>query len=145
MINIYTDGSCRHRSGGYGYVVYEDNTYLFHNVWYENDTTNNRMEIKAVIAALHYIRKTFDKKEIYNVYTDSQYTSNGYNSWMQKWKKNGWMRTHTKPVLNTDLWREMHTLKFELPKVNLKWVKGHHLSEGNILIDKLVDVRKRAI
>lgn len=121
MINIYTDGACKGNPGpgGWGALIIEngEKNEIFGG---EANTTNNRMEIMAVIMALRSIEK---KCEI-TVFTDSTYVQKGINEWIDKWKINGWRTSNRKDVKNKDLWVQLDSLNSEII-VNWIWVKGH--------------------
>ena len=121
MINIYTDGACKGNPGpgGWGALIIEngEKNEIFGG---EANTTNNRMEIMAVIMALRSIEK---KCEI-TVFTDSTYVQKGINEWIDKWKINGWRTSNRKDVKNKDLWVQLDSLNSEI-SVNWIWVKGH--------------------
>ena len=121
MINIYTDGACKGNPGpgGWGALIIEgDNkNEIFGG---EANTTNNRMEILAVIMALKAINTI---SEI-TVFTDSTYVQKGISEWIDKWKINGWKTSNKKEVKNKDLWLQLDILTAKL-KINWAWVKGH--------------------
>lgn len=127
-VTMYTDGAARgnpNGPGGYGTILqYVDSKGQVHmreySAGYEK-TTNNRMEMMAVIAGLEALNRPCEV----DVYSDSQYVVNAFNQhWIEGWKKRGWKRSGNKPVLNMDLWQRM--LKaMELHQVRFHWVKGH--------------------
>lgn len=127
-VTMYTDGAARgnpNGPGGYGTILqYVDSKGQVHmreySAGYEK-TTNNRMEMMAVIAGLEALNRPCEV----DVYSDSQYVVNAFNQhWIEGWKKRGWKRSGNKPVLNMDLWQRM--LKaMELHQVHFHWVKGH--------------------
>mgnify|MGYP001187904962 FL=1 len=121
MINIYTDGACKGNPGpgGWGALIIENGV---ENEIYggEGNTTNNRMEIMAVIMAL----RSIDKKSEITVFTDSTYVQKGINEWIDKWKINGWRTSNRKDVKNKDLWVQLDSLNSKI-RVNWMWVKGH--------------------
>ncbi len=130
---IYTDGACSGNpgNGGWGAV-------LFHNgrekdiYGGEKNTTNNKMELMAVIKALESIKKPLG----IDVFTDSQYVKNGINSWIHNWKKNGWKTANKKPVKNKELWMELDELVSQYD-VDWYWVKGHSGDVNNERADAL--------
>ena len=121
MINIYTDGACKGNPGpgGWGALIIEngEKNEIFGG---EANTTNNRMEIMAVIMAL----RSIDKKCEITVFTDSTYVQKGIKEWISKWKINGWKTSNRKDVKNKDLWVQLDSLNSEI-SVNWIWVKGH--------------------
>ena len=131
---LYTDGACSGNPGlgGYGGILmYSDIKREYSGV--EEDTTNNRMELKAVIVGLQRLKYACEV----DVYSDSAYVVNAYeNGWIQAWRKNGWKRADGKAVLNVDLWEELFALT-SLHKVVFNKVAGHADNEWNNRCDKL--------
>ena len=105
----------------------------------EANTTNNRMELRAVIASLEEAERRLaglpGAPVVVN--TDSQYVKNGVESWMAKWKRNGWRTADKKPVKNRELWEELDAVNSRV-KPTFKWVKGHAGVEDNERCDALV-------
>lgn len=135
MFEIYTDGSCDPNPGigSYGYVVLKNETYLREFVRRESDlTTNNRMELKAIIEALRFLK--WDDKAI--IYSDSLLSVRTYNDWMSKWFKNEKRLAKKK---NLDLVKELFELKKIRPYVIINWVKGHSDNYWNNYVDELVN------
>ncbi len=132
---IYTDGACKGNPGrgGWGALLragdHEREMYGG-----EPHTTNNRMELTAVIRALESLRRDCAVA----VYTDSQYVKNGIETWIHGWKRNGWKTSDRKPVKNAELWRELDTLVAR-HQVSWHWVKGHADNEGNLRADELAN------
>jgi ribonuclease HI len=132
-INIYTDGACSGNPGPGGWGVYIDNNgEIVELSGNESETTNNRMELQAIIEALSY----FSDISKINLFTDSKYVIDGANSWMVNWKKNGWQTAQKKPVKNKDLWIKLDTL-IQTHKLTWNWVKGHDGNFGNERADYL--------
>ena len=121
-VTIYTDGACLGNPGPGGYasiLIYHSHRKELSGS--EKHTTNNRMEMMAVITALEAL--TEPCKVI--LYTDSRYIIDSVNmKWLEKWKAKNWMRAKSKPVLNTDLWKRMIT-SLDKHQVVFNWVKGH--------------------
>ena len=133
-IEIYTDGACSGNpgAGGWGAVLlYKEHIKKISGG--EKDTTNNRMELKAVIESLHAVKKS--AAEII-VYTDSKYVQNGIMEWIHGWKKNGWKNAAKKPIKNVDLWMELDA-EAAKHKIEWKWVKGHSGNKYNEMADEL--------
>ena len=132
---IYTDGACKGNPGpgGWGALLQyrARELELFGG---ESLTTNNRMELTAVIRALESLKR----RTAVEIYTDSQYVKNGIEAWIGKWKTNGWKTSDRKPVKNEDLWRELDRLAREHDIV-WHWVKGHADTEGNCRADALAN------
>jgi len=135
MINIYTDGACKGNPGpgGWGALIIEGDTK---NEIYggEADTTNNRMEILAVIMAL----KTINTGSGITIFTDSTYVQKGISEWIGKWKTNGWRTSNKKDVKNKDLWVQLDSLSSEF-SINWMWVKGHSGHPENDRADYLAN------
>jgi len=133
-IEIYTDGACSKNpgAGGWGAVLlYKEHIKKISGS--EKDTTNNRMELKAVIESLRVVRKS--AADII-VYTDSKYVQNGIMEWIHGWKKNGWKNAAKKPIKNVDLWMELDA-EAAKHKIEWKWVKGHSGNKYNEMADEL--------
>ena len=133
-IEIYTDGACSGNPGpgGYGIVLKYNNIQKEYS-GYAEQTTNNRMELTAVIEALKLLKEPCNV----TLYSDSAYTLNAFLlGWIDSWILNSWKTASKKPVLNVDLWKELIELK---NKHNITWVKvkGHADNELNNLCDKL--------
>jgi ribonuclease HI len=133
IINIYTDGACSGNPGPGGWGAYIDNAGVVTELsGREEDTTNNRMELKAVIEALN----SFTNKTNLNLYTDSKYVMDGSSKWIENWKKNGWKTAQKKAVKNQDLWIELDKL-IHFHQIHWVWVKGHDGNLGNERADYL--------
>lgn len=145
---FYTDGSCKangnpNSKGGFGVVgIWEENK----EIWYEyqefkSPTTNNEMELMAILHTLKYIKE----KEIFFprpiIYTDSAYCYNIINNWMYSWERNGWVRPKNQEIKNLDIIKEI----FELASLaQIKKVSGHSGIIGNELADKLATGERTA-
>jgi len=130
-ITIYTDGACSGNpgKGGWAAVIIEDENEKTIS-GSEMLTTNNRMELLAVINAL----KEVSSAKL-DIYTDSKYVKNGIESWIKNWKMNGWMTAAKQPVKNKDLWLELDTLVTK-KEIEWKWVKGHSNDHYNTIVDE---------
>ena len=121
MVEIYTDGACKGNPGvgGWGAILRFGGTEkeLFGGV---ANTTNNRMEMIAVIEALRSLSRSCDAV----VFTDSSYVQKGISEWIHGWKRNGWKTSDKKPVKNADLWQTLDQLAAG-HKIEWQWVKGH--------------------
>ena len=137
-IIAYTDGACSGNPGPGGWGVLleaRDGDHLLKTrelCGGAQDTTNNRMELMAVISAL----ETLTKPSSITVITDSAYVKNGITSWINAWKKNGWMTSARKPVKNIKLWQDLDAAQLR-HQVAWKWIKGHAGHSGNERADKL--------
>jgi ribonuclease HI len=132
---IYTDGACKGNPGpgGWGALLQSKGREreLFGG---ESHTTNNRMELIAVIRAL----QSLSRPATVEVYTDSQYVKNGIESWINVWKRNGWKTSQRKPVKNVDLWLELDSAAAP-HRIGWHWVKGHADTPGNQRADELAN------
>lgn len=133
MIKIWTDGSCLGNPGpgGWAFIVTDGKNTAERNGG-ECDTTNNRMELMAVISALKATRKHNEVE----IHTDSQYVKNGMQSWLKNWKARGWRTADKKPVKNQDLWMQLDELASNV-KIHWIWVRGHDGEEFNERCDEL--------
>lgn len=133
-IDLYTDGACSYNPGpgGYGIVLIYGN-YIRKFSGFEDDTTNNRMELMAVIVGLSKVKQPCD----ITIYTDSAYVSNAFlNNWIDNWQKNNWKTSSKKEVKNIDLWTKLlEALKPH--KVTWVKVKGHSDNIYNNMCDEL--------
>jgi len=133
-VDIYTDGACKGNPGpgGYGTIL------VFGSIEKElsggdPDTTNNRMELMAVIAGFEVLKEPCDV----TLYTDSKYVADSIlKGWAKSWRKNGWRKGDKSPALNVDLWERLLNL-LENHTVNIVWVKGHAGHEYNERCDVL--------
>ena len=139
-VTIYTDGSARGNAdgpGGYGTILqYVDSTGTLHekelSAGYKK-TTNNRMELMAVIAGLEALNRPCQVE----LYSDSKYVIDAFEkNWVDSWLKNGWKNSQKKPVKNIDLWKRLLEAKKQ-HQVQFHWVKGHAGHPENERCDKL--------
>ncbi len=134
QIEIFTDGACQGNPGpgGWGAILrYKGIEKEISGG--EANTTNNRMELTAVIKALQLLKEPC----MVNLYSDSQYVCNALKlGWAKKWRSNGWMRNKKEPALNPELWQELLSL-YEKHTINVIWVKGHNGHPENERCDKL--------
>lgn len=133
-IVLYTDGACSGNPGpgGWGCVLQYNNNQKEMS-GFEPNTTNNRMELMAVIKGLEALKEPCSV----NVYTDSSYVFNAFTqNWIDNWQKNNWVNSAKKPVLNVDLWKLLISLT-ERHRVVFNKVKGHSDNELNNRCDKL--------
>lgn len=139
-LSIYTDGACRPNPGvgAYGYVILSSQEEKVHEFSTRvDDTTNNIMELSAVLAALNYSFVTYPDAVIH-LYTDSQYVKLGITEWIKLWKKRNWKTADGKGVKNQDLWFLLDEI-IQHVHVQFHWVKGHASSEWNNYVDELCD------
>lgn len=133
MLKIWTDGSCLGNPGPGGWAfVATDGEHVAERSGGEKDTTNNRMELMAVLRAITAAHR---HNEI-EIHTDSQYVKNGMMTWLKNWKRNNWRTADKKPVKNQDLWAALDTAASNM-KIHWVWVKGHAGEEFNERCDEL--------
>ena len=133
-IKLYTDGACSGNPGpgGYGTVLIYNGIRKELSGGYAN-TTNNRMEIMAVLKGLEALKESCRV----TVYSDSKYVVDAIEKgWVEKWRRNNWMRNNKERALNVDLWQRLLAL-MEKHEVCFQWVKGHHTNEENNRCDQL--------
>ncbi len=133
-VEIFTDGACSGNPGpgGWGAILRYNGTEKELSGG-ENNTTNNRMELTAVISALKALKMPCEV----TVTTDSKYVFDSITKgWVYSWQKNGWRKADKKPALNPDLWTELLKL-LETHKVTFNWVKGHNEHPENERCDRL--------
>ena len=135
MIEIYTDGACRGNPGPGGWAV------LLRKGEHEREisgaealTTNNRMELTAVIRALESLKRSVPV----SLYTDSEYVLRGVREWLPDWKSRGWLTAARKPVKNRDLWEQLDRL-ITGHDIDWHWVRGHSGVAGNERVDRLAN------
>ncbi|MDO8891433.1 MAG: ribonuclease HI [Sulfurimicrobium sp.] len=135
IVDVYTDGACKGNPGrgGWGALLRFRNQEreLFGG---ELHTTNNRMELMAVIKALEALSRPCRAR----VHTDSQYVQKGISEWIHNWKRRGWRTADNKPVKNVDLWQELDQLAVQ-HHLEWIWVKGHAGHEENERADQLAN------
>jgi len=142
---VFTDGSCERNPdgpGGWGVVKAIQNKPIAQKYGHAEITTNNRMELTALIEGL----KTVAADERIDVYTDSMYCYNIATKWAASWKRNGWTRGKKREqVENLDLVKELHELTLMHPKATVRWIRGHDGSLGNEYADSLSTAYTREV
>ena len=132
---IYTDGACKGNPGPGGWGALLRAGAAERELWGgEPRTTNNRMELLAVIHGLSALTRPC----AVTVFTDSEYVKNGITTWIHGWKKRGWLTADRKPVKNQDLWQRLDQLASQ-HRVDWQWVKGHAGDPGNERADALAN------
>ena len=135
LLKIWTDGACKGNPGPGGWGVFMrwgDRTN--EKCGGETSTTNNRMELMAVIEALRAIKRPVPM----TIFLDSQYVRNGIEKWLDGWKKKGWKTASGSAVKNVDLWQALDDL-IQKHDIEWEWVKGHAGIEGNEKADELAN------
>lgn len=145
--HLFTDGACQPNpgKGGWAFIVYPE-THPEEKVvqsGYQEDTTNNRMEMTAVLKGLAYLsiwhgcasKELRDSLEI-TLFSDSKYLINGIEQWMHNWSKNKWIKKDHKPVLNSDIWKQIYEWALNLD-IQCKYIKGHSGHPENEECDQL--------
>jgi ribonuclease HI len=136
MITVYTDGACTGNPGKGGWGVFWNDLEGVPHEFYggETHTTNNRMELMAVIIAMEKLSSQPKK-----IMTDSTYVYKGVTEWLQGWKAKGWKNSRKVEVLNKDLWQRLDVLVAASPKTQFAWVKAHNGEPGNERADALAN------
>ena len=132
---IYTDGACSGNpgSGGWAAIIFNTSSgQKSKKIGGELETTNNRMELIAIIRALESI----PKETSLQIFTDSKYVINGIELWIKKWKINDWIGSNKKKVKNKDLWMKLDMLSSQF-QITWNWVKGHSGNKYNEEVDRL--------
>jgi ribonuclease HI len=145
MIKIYTDGGCSGNPGpgGWAYVLvqktFQGDKILKEKYGAEKNTTNNRMELTAVIRSLEALKTMKDIERKVTVNTDSQYVQKGMTIWIKDWKDRGWKTSDKTPVKNQDLWLRLDALA-ALFQIKWVWVKGHAGNKYNEMCDEMTQI-----
>jgi ribonuclease HI len=134
-VELFTDGACRGNPGpgGWGVLMRSGNEEKS-LCGGESETTNNRMELTAVIEGLMALKRPCEVK----VTSDSTYVLKGVQEWMPNWKKRGWKTASKQPVKNVDLWQKLDAVIGE-HKIDWRWVKGHSGHRENEIADQLAN------
>jgi ribonuclease HI len=135
LIEIYTDGACKGNPGPGGWGAWlRCGKHEKELCGGEPQTTNNRMELLAVIRALESLKRPSRVR----LSTDSQYVQKGISEWIKSWKQRGWRTSSKAPVKNVDLWQELDALA-AMHEIEWLWVKGHAGHDGNERADELAN------
>jgi ribonuclease HI len=137
MAEIYTDGACKGNPGpgGWGVLILRQGAEPVELYDGDAHTTNNKMEMTAVIRALETLKGPSQVR----IYTDSKYVLDGINQWILNWKKRGWLTADKKPVKNKELWQRLDELKTR-HVIEWEWVRGHDGNPGNERADALANL-----
>ena len=134
-VTVYSDGACKGNPGPGGWGAWMRAGTHEKELWGgERLTTNNRMELTAVIEALTALKR----QTTVAVYTDSEYVKNGITTWIHGWKTRGWRTADKKPVKNVELWQKLDALVAQ-HQVSWHWVRGHTGDPGNERADQLAN------
>ena len=142
-VNLFTDGACSGNPGpgGWAYLLVHPKTGKSRErSGAEPDTTNNRMELTAVIEGLSDLQSP----SIVELYSDSQYVLKGLDEWMAGWKRRGWKTASKQPVKNVDLWKQLDDL-VKAHQISFHWVRGHDGHPENERVDDLAVQAREAI
>tara|TARA_X000001036_G_C20225136_1_gene621460 strand:+ start:144 stop:587 length:444 start_codon:yes stop_codon:yes gene_type:complete len=135
-VKIYTDGACRGNPGPGGWgAILDYQGHIKEISGYSEETTNNIMELTAVIRALEALKSSC----IIVVTTDSKYVKNGITEWIHNWKNNGWKTANKKPVKNKDLWIALDEVS-KNHSIDWQWIKGHSGHPQNERADELANL-----
>lgn len=135
VVDIYTDGACRGNPGPGGWgALLSAGAHEKEISGAENATTNNRMELMAVIGALEALKRPSQVR----LYTDSQYVRRGITEWLAQWKARDWKTADRKPVKNQDLWQQLEQAAAR-HRIEWHWVRGHTGVAGNERADALAN------
>jgi ribonuclease HI len=135
QVTIYTDGACKGNPGPGGWGAWLRSGDHERELWGgERQTTNNRMELQAVIEALNALRGP----SLVQMHVDSEYVRNGITSWIHAWKRRGWRTADNKPVKNVDLWQRLEAATVP-HRIEWHWVRGHSGDPGNERADVLAN------
>ncbi|MBX3388799.1 MAG: ribonuclease HI [Phycisphaeraceae bacterium] len=142
-VELYTDGACSGNPGpgGWAFVLkHPASSKELEASGAEAETTNNRMELMAVIRGLEALKSP----SLVDLYSDSQYVLNGLKEWMASWKKRGWRTADKKPVKNIDLWQELDALQ-ATHQLRFHWIRGHNEHPENERCDQLAVAAREAL
>lgn len=138
---LFTDGACRGNPGpgAWAYLIQDyKGDIIKEDAGVSEQTTNNKMELGAIIEGLKVLSKMATPMHSIYVYTDSKYAVDGMNSWVQGWKRRGWKKADKKVPENVDLWKELDVLATE-SNIYFNWVKGHAGHPQNEYVDQLAN------
>jgi ribonuclease HI len=142
-IKVHTDGGCLPNPGSGGWaavIIYNKNLHIINGR--KEETTNNQMELTAVIQSLHFIKNNFPNQQKIKIYIDSQYVKYGITTWIYQWKRNKWKNFAGAPIKNKGLWEELYFL-CNRKDISWKWVKGHSGNVFNELCDTIIRLQRK--
>lgn len=144
-MRFYCDGSCSKNPGPGGYAVVgtqDEQTFYIYKAARSEETTNNREELKSLIAVLEDI----PQEDIEVIYMDSNYCVQIYNNWIYKWYNNNWRRSNNQPVENLDLIKTLYNnINKNFSRCQVEWVKGHAGKTGNEIADAYASNNEKKI
>lgn len=145
MIDIYTDGACEPNPGigGWGFIVFRDGVEVADRSGGDLATTNNVMEMTAVLCALEYAKMAAFNPEAVKIHSDSQYVVKGCNEWRHAWQRKGWTRGKSS-LANVGLWQAIAEAHDTFP-CKIEWVKGHCGIPGNEAADAIAEKARARI
>jgi len=136
--NIYSDGSCAvhsSKTGRWAFVVIDSREGIVHEDGLTvQNTTNGEMELHGLYESLKYANERLTDSKV-NIYCDSSYVVNGYNSWCSGWRGKGWKKANNTPVKYENIWKEIDKIRSQ--NIDVQWVKGHSDSKWNNYVDEL--------
>lgn len=137
--HLYTDGACQPNPGfgGWAFIAFSETHSKKRHIrsGYQKDTTNNRMELTAVLEGLKYIKTIDDRSKVF-LYSDSKYLLNGLEAWMHNWVQNDWRKKNNHTISNDDIWRQLYSISQEMT-ISYKHIKGHSGHPENEECDQL--------
>lgn len=141
IYEIYTDGSAIGQTpnyyGGWGMVVLKDGQKVATFSDNKYPSTNNEMELTAILNAINYIERVYEFGVTYIIYTDSNYSLQCVTNWCKKWINNGWVNSKKEPVANKEIIEKIYLKLLAMPYIEIRKVKGHSDNEWNNLADEL--------
>lgn len=142
---LFTDGACRGNPGpgAWGAMAQDHNgEVVFEASHFNEHTTNNIMELTAVLAGLEQIEEDFSNSSemSIHVYSDSKYVVEGMKSWVEAWKRRGWKKADNKAPNNVEIWQALYEIKSNFADVKFYWVKGHSGHPQNERVDRLANI-----
>ena len=142
-IDIFTDGACSHNPGpgawGFFIPLCPPSGEPFHQEGFVTETTNNRMELLAVIKALEWFQEHQHSAAAHlRIFSDSTYVVHGITTWIHGWVKNNWRTSQKKPVENKDLWERLLEVSEKYSQLSFHWIRGHNGHPENEAVDSFV-------
>ena len=140
-LGLFTDGACSGNPGpgAWAFMLQDHRGEVLHKQSkHSAHTTNNKMELTAIIEGLLFVKNKFPNEKLY-VYTDSKYAVDGIKSWVSGWKRRGWKKADKKEPENLELWKKLDQLNNDL-EISFHWVKGHSGHPQNEYVDKLANI-----